>query len=135
MFSLTHVRERVVEGKDSIEDSGTPGSGRRETRPSGHRAPKSTVLGKPCNDDSIRGSVFGSTDVQDALIVCLAKHANQHPSTPLLNASTLNTALRRLSNVAASREMGAMEFSQIEEIIDNLLERIRQTTTNPTEDG
>ena len=82
-----------------------------------------------------RGAVFGSTDVQDALINCLARHALQHDDTPLRNAATLNVTLRRLSNIAASREMGAMEFSQIEEIIDNLLERIRLTTTNPTEDG
>ena len=81
-----------------------------------------------------RGSVFGSTDVQDALINSLARHTSQHPNTPLRNASTLNTALRRLSNVAASREMGAMGFIQTENIIDDLLERIRQTTPNPDED-
>ena len=82
-----------------------------------------------------RGSVFGSTDVQDAVINSLARHTSQHPDTPLRNASTLNTALRRLSNVAASREIGAMEFSQIEEIVDDLLERVRQTTTSPDEDS
>ena len=60
-----------------------------------------------------RGSVFGSTDVQDALINSLAKHLVEHPETPLQSASTLNTALRRLSNVAASREIGAMQFSEI----------------------
>ena len=81
-----------------------------------------------------RGSVFGSTDVQDALINSLAKHMEQHPRTPLQSASTLNTVLRRLSNVAASREMGALGFIQIEEIIDGLLERIRQTTANSAED-
>ena len=81
-----------------------------------------------------RGSVFGSTDVQDALINSLARHTSQHPNTPLRNASTLNTALRRLSNVAASREMGAMGFIQTENIIDDLLERVRQTTPNPDED-
>ena len=81
-----------------------------------------------------RGAVFGSTDVQDALINSLAKHAVQHSDTPLLSASTLNTALRRLSNVAASREIGAMEFHQIEGIIDDLLERIRQTTTVSSEE-
>ena len=30
-----------------------------------------------------RGSVFGSTDVQDALINSLARHTSQHPNTPL----------------------------------------------------
>ena len=82
-----------------------------------------------------RGSVFGSTDVQDAVINSLARHTSQHPDTPLRNASTLNRALRRLSNVAASREVGALEFSRIEEIVDDLLERVRQTPTNPTEDS
>ena len=74
-----------------------------------------------------RGSVFGSTDVQDAVINSLARHTSQHPDTPLRNASTLNRALRRLSNVAASRELGALVFSQIEEIVDDLLERVRQS--------
>ena len=72
-----------------------------------------------------RGSVFGSTDVQDALVNGLAKHLARYPETPLRSASTLNTALRRLSNVSASRELGALEFHVIGEIVDNLLERLR----------
>ena len=73
-----------------------------------------------------RGSVFGSMDVQDALIDSLARHIRQHPDTPLVSTTTLMTALRRLSNIAAAQEMGAMEYSRVEEIIEELLERVRQ---------
>ena len=73
-----------------------------------------------------RGSVFGSTDVQDAVINSLAKHLRQHPSTPFRNASTLNTVTRRLSNIAASREIGIMEFEEIGQIVDNLLVRVQE---------
>lgn len=68
--------------------------------------------------------MFGSTDVQDALINSLAKHMSLYPDTSLRNASTLNIAMRRLSNIAASREMGALHFQQISEIVDTLLERL-----------
>ena len=81
-----------------------------------------------------RGSVFGSMDVQDALINSLARHVSQHPNSPLRSASTLNTALRRLSNLSASREMGVLGFNQVEEIIDDLLERVRQTTDNSADE-
>ena len=74
-----------------------------------------------------RGSVFGSLDVQDALINSLAKHFEEHTDTPLRSASTLKTALRRFSNVAASRELGVFDFSEIGEIVDSLLVRIHQT--------
>ena len=73
-----------------------------------------------------RGSVFGSTDVQDAVINSLAKHLRQHPITPLRNASTLRTVTRRLSNIAASREIGIMEFEEIGGIVDELLVRVRE---------
>ena len=78
-----------------------------------------------------RESVFGSTDVQDALINCLAKHLEAEPDTPLRNASTLSIARRRLSNIAASHEIGAMSFMEISEIVANLLERVRQTQSTP----
>ena len=73
-----------------------------------------------------RGSVFGSIDVQDAVINSLAKHLKQHPSTPLRNASTLTTVTRRLSNIAASRELGIMEFEEIGQIVDELLVRVHE---------
>jgi len=74
-----------------------------------------------------RGSVFGSVDVQDALINSLAKHFSEYDKTPLRNAATLNTVLRRFSNLAASRELGTLEFSEIGKIADGLLVRVQQT--------
>ena len=73
-----------------------------------------------------RGSVFGSIDVQDALINSLAKHLAGNPESRLRGATTLNTALRRFSNVAASRELGVLGFSEIGDIIDDLLIRIQR---------
>ena len=71
-----------------------------------------------------RGSVFGSVDVQDALINGLAKHLSECPETSIRNASTLNRLLRRLSNVAASRELGTLEFTEIGEIVNRLIQRL-----------
>ncbi len=71
-----------------------------------------------------RGSVFGSVDVQDALINSLARHFSEYPDTQLRSASTLKTFLRRFSNIAASRELGVLEFAEISEILDNLIIRI-----------
>ncbi len=68
-----------------------------------------------------RGSVFGSVDVQDAFVNSLAKHCRATPESPLHTASALTRALRRFSNVAASRELGVLEFEEIVEIVDNLL--------------
>ena len=81
-----------------------------------------------------RGSVFGSQEVQDSLINSLAKHFREHSDSPLKNASTLNTALRRLSNIAASREIGAMEFDETSIIVDELLDRFL-TAEDPGEVG
>ena len=75
-----------------------------------------------------RGSVFGSLDVQDALINSLAKHFQKYPETPLRNASTLNIALRRFSNMAASRELAVLEFFELNEVVERLLERVHQTS-------
>lgn len=68
-----------------------------------------------------RGSVYGSVDVQDALINGLAKHLKDVPNTPLRNASTLKIMLRRFSNLAASREMGVLEFEEISAVVDDLI--------------
>ena len=68
-----------------------------------------------------RGSVFGSEDVQDAFVNSMAKHFKAVPSTPLKNIKPLTYALRRFSNVAASRELGVLVFSEIGEIADALL--------------
>ena len=72
-----------------------------------------------------RGSVFGSADVQTALINSLAKHFRLNPDTPLRTAATLNIALRRFSNLAASREIGVLTFDEISTIADDLLNRVR----------
>ena len=74
-----------------------------------------------------RGSVFGSVDVQAALINSLAKRFRQAQNTPLRAASTLNVALRRFSNLAASQEIGVLEFSEINALVDGLLERVEQS--------
>ena len=72
-----------------------------------------------------RGSVFGSADIQAALINSLAKHFNAYPSSSLRNAGTLNTALRRFSNLTAAREIGILPFAEISAIVDELLDRVR----------
>ena len=71
-----------------------------------------------------RGSVFGSTDVQDALINSLAKRLNADEESRLRTASTLATARRRISNIAAARELGVLTFEEIGEIIDDVLLRV-----------
>ena len=73
-----------------------------------------------------RGAVFGSVDVQDALINSLAKHFRNYPNTSVRSASTLQIVLRRFSNIAASQELGVLEFDEISEVVDNLLDRMRE---------
>ena len=68
-----------------------------------------------------RGSVFGSVDVQDALVNGLARHLQDNPNTPLRNASTLTTMLRRFSNLSSSREIGVLYFEEISGIVDTLI--------------
>ena len=71
-----------------------------------------------------RGSVFGSTDVQAVLINSLAKRLRKVPNSRLRTATTLNVALRRLSNLAASQEIGVLEFHELSGLVDDLLERV-----------
>ena len=73
-----------------------------------------------------RGSVFGSVDVQDALVNGLAKHLKADPDTPLRNSSTLVPMLRRFSNLSASREIGVLEFDEISAIVDELIAHTRK---------
>ncbi len=73
-----------------------------------------------------RGSVFGSANVQAALINSLAKRFRQTPDTPLRAAATLNVALQRFSNLAASQEIGVLEFDEIKALADDLLGRVEQ---------
>lgn len=71
-----------------------------------------------------RGSVFGSEDVQAALINTLAIHFQQNPNTPLQTATKVSIIGRRISNIAASRELGALPFPEICGIIDDILKRL-----------
>ena len=74
-----------------------------------------------------RSSVLGSVDVQDAFVNGLAKHLKGTPGSPLKSVSSLTIALRRFSNVAASRELGVLEFEEISAIVDGLLHRVAET--------
>lgn len=76
-----------------------------------------------------RGSVFGSVDVQDAFVNSMAKHFISEQNTPLKKASKLKDATRRFSNIAASRELGALDFSEVGKIADQLLVAIHQQLT------
>ena len=71
-----------------------------------------------------RGSVLGSVDVQDAFVNGLAKHFKDMPSSPIRTANKLTVALRRLSNIAASRELGVLEFGELAAIVDKLLNHV-----------
>ena len=79
-----------------------------------------------------RGSVFGSVDVQDALINSLARRINEGDNSPLRSASTLMKAMRRISNIAASREMGVLGFEEIGEIMDDVLINVESSITEPS---
>ena len=74
-----------------------------------------------------RGSVFGSRNVQDALVNSLAKHFKAEPNTQLRTANGLTRVLRRFSNMAASREIGVLEFDEISEIVDELIAQVWRT--------
>ncbi len=51
------------------------------------------------------------------------------PNTPLRVASKLKDALRRFSNIAASREFGVLEFGEVGEIADGLLAALHEQMT------
>lgn len=76
-----------------------------------------------------RGSVFGSVDVQDALVNGLAKHLRERPNTSLMRVAALVTLLRRFSNVYASRELATLEFGEIGDIVDSLIGHIGRSDT------
>ena len=74
-----------------------------------------------------RGSVFGSRNVQDALVNSLAKHFKAYPDTRLRTANGLTMVLRRFSNVASSREIGVLEFDEIGDVLDALISQVWRT--------
>lgn len=74
-----------------------------------------------------RGSVLGSVDVQDAFVNALAKHLQAHKNSPLRHANSLRPVLRRFSNIAASRELGVLEFAEIGEVAETLFGQVAET--------
>ena len=76
-----------------------------------------------------RGSVFGSVVVQDAFINGLARNFRAHPQSPFKRTKTLESTLRRFSNVAAARELGVLTFEEIGEIVDSLLTELARFHT------
>ena len=76
-----------------------------------------------------RGSVFGSVDVQDAFVNSMAKHFRAEPNTLLKHTNSLKSATRRFSNIAASRELGVLDFSEVGEIADGLLVALHRQLT------
>ena len=76
-----------------------------------------------------RGSVLGAIVVQDAFINGLATHLRCTPQSPLRNASSLRVTLRRLSNLAAARELGVLTFAELGEVVTTLLDRVADSLT------
>ena len=74
-----------------------------------------------------RGSVLGSLVVQDAFVNSLAAHVRTEPDSPLRNANSLKIALRRLSNLTASRELGVLSFEEIGRVVRDLLEQVSRS--------
>lgn len=74
-----------------------------------------------------RGSVLGAVDVQDAFVNALAKHLSANSDSPLWSANSLKPVLRRFSNVAASRELGVLEFQEIGRIAEALIDQVAAT--------
>lgn len=74
-----------------------------------------------------RGSVLGAVDVQDAFVNALAKHLSANSASPLWSANSLKPVLRRFSNVAASRELGVLEFQEIGRIAEALIDQVAAT--------
>ena len=74
-----------------------------------------------------RGAVLGSVDVQDAFVNALAKHLRLEQESPLRSANALKSVLRRFSNIAASRELGVLDFAEIGVITEALLEQVAES--------
>ena len=71
-----------------------------------------------------RASVYGSVEVQAALITELAAHAGKHPATSLLKVPVLTTLLRRISNVAAEIELAALDPEELAAIFHEEISRL-----------
>ena len=71
-----------------------------------------------------RGSVFGTDDIQAALIHTLAQRFQGNLKTPLKDYKALRPVRQGFSNLAASREISVLPFSEICGIVDDLLTRV-----------
>ena len=60
-----------------------------------------------------RASVYGSVEVQAALITGLAAHAGKHPATSVLKVPVLTRLLRRISNIAAEIELAVLDPEEV----------------------
>ena len=75
-----------------------------------------------------RNSVLGSAVVLEAFVASLAKLSNAKPETHLLKAQQLVKAVRRLSTIAASRELGVLEFSDLVDLSWDVIWKQHQNT-------
>ena len=75
-----------------------------------------------------RNSVRGSAVVLEAFVASLAKLSNAEPETHLLKAQQLVKAVRRLSTIAASRELGVLEFSDLDDLSWDVIWKQHQNT-------
>ena len=75
-----------------------------------------------------RNSVLGSSVVLEAFVASVAKLLNAEPKTHLLKAKQLGQAVRRLSTIAASRELGVLEFSELVDLSWDVIQKQHQST-------
>ena len=73
-----------------------------------------------------RHSVFGSSVVVDAFVASLARLLAVEPKSVLRDTDALDQAVRRISALAAARELGVPEIDEIVEIMNEILWDVHQ---------
>ncbi len=73
-----------------------------------------------------RNSVFGSTVVVDAFVASLARLLAVEPKSVLRDTDALVRTVRRISALAAARELGVLEFGEIVEVMNEVLLDVHQ---------
>ena len=73
-----------------------------------------------------RNSVFGSTIVVDAFVASLARLLAVEPKSVLRDTDALVRTVRRISALAAARELGVLEFGEIVEVMNEVLLDVHQ---------
>ena len=73
-----------------------------------------------------RNSVFESTVVVDAFVASLARLLAVEPKSVLRDTDALVRTVRRVSALAARRELGVLEFAEIVEIVGEVLWDVHQ---------